>query len=94
MQNASPLYQAMTRPPAWGGVPVTHWLGLGVVSIMALQLSKSIVIAALIAIPAYGLIRFAALRDPYFFEAWAMRLRRTSPQFNGFHHGGSSHAPW
>ncbi len=94
MQNASPLYQAMTRPPAWGGVPVTHWLGLGVVGVMALQLSKSIVIGLLITMPAYALIRFAARHDPYFFECWAMRLRRTPPQRNAIHHGGSSHAPW
>ena len=90
----SPLYQAMTRPPAWGGVPVTHWLGLGVIAVMALQLSKSFVIAALIAIPAYGLVRFAALKDPYFFECWVIRLRRTPPQRNALYHGGASYAPW
>ena len=84
----------MTRPPAWGGVPVTHWLGLAVVAVMTLQLAKSFIVTALIAIPAYGLVRFAAMKDPYFFECWVMRLRRGPPQRNGHFHGGSSYTPW
>ena len=84
----------MTRPPAWGGVPVTHWLGLAVIAVMALQLAKSFIVAALIAIPAYAMVRFAAMKDPYFFECWVMRLRRTPPQRNHHVHGGSSYTPW
>ena len=90
----TPLYQALTRPPAWGGVPIAHWLVVAVLAVTALQLSKSFIAAFFVAVPAYGIIRFAAWKDPYFFDCWVLRLRKTPPQRNAQYWGGSSYAPW
>ena len=90
----TPLYQALTRPPSWGGVPVMHWLALAVVTATTVQLSKSLVVALIVAAPLFGLIRYAAWRDPWWIETWAIRLTKTPPQRNGGHWGGNSYAPW
>ena len=90
----TPLYQALTRPPAWGGIPIVHWLVIAVLAVMTLQLSKSLIAALVVAVPSYGIVRFAAWKDPYFFDCWALRLRKTPPQRNAQVWRGSSYAPW
>ena len=90
----TPLYIALVRPASWRGLPVLHWMGVFVAGAMALQLSKSFTICALVVLPLYALLRYAAWRDPYWIENWILRLRVTPPHRNAVYWGGNSYGPW
>ena len=75
------LFQGLTRPPMFAGLPFVHVLLLAVGVMAGFIVTQSLWWLGLSAATGWLALKWLALRDPHLLDIWMLRAREMPPPF-------------
>ncbi len=84
--ETSTIFLGLTRPPTFGGLPLTYVIVLMMVCVGGFIATSSFIYLVVSGAVGYGVMRFTASKDVQLLDAWMVILRETPPrpsQFQG-----------